>query len=134
MEGKDNLLQTAAKALLTAALVAVGQLCCKGTFLAHVQIVVYDDPSLFLGSCFPNSCAPACIGTWGYSSPVLNFTFLFVEHHKIPVCSFLQPDKLHMNGSRKNISVSAVPLQFSIIWKLAEGNALCPSSESFVKQ
>lgn len=68
---------------------AVG-LCCKGTLLAHVQLVVWQDPGYFLQMCYLPSQVSACTAAWGYSITGAGLHTSLIECHEVSVSPFHQ--------------------------------------------
>lgn len=75
----------------------VGSLCHKGALLADRQLVHHVTHGLVLENCFPDGWPSACTGELGYFSPGAG-VFLFTELHEIPLCPFLQPLPVPLNG------------------------------------
>lgn len=70
MQGKNHSPWLAGSTLVNTAQDVVACLYCKGTLLAHVHLIVLQDPHvLFLRNCFLARQCPPCIAAQGYSSP-----------------------------------------------------------------
>ena len=117
VEGNDYLPSPEGNTLTNVAQKAVGFLCHKGTFLAHVQPAAHQGHQvLFCKAAFQT---PACTGAGGYFSQMQDIGLPFVELHETPVGPSLHPVKVPLNDSTPIWCIDHYS-QFCITCKLSE--------------
>lgn len=89
--------------MLCSAPEAVGLLCCKGTLLAHGQLL----PQVIL---FPT----ACTGAWVIPDQEQDVMFPFVELHKVPLVPFPSPVLFPLGDSAPATPPALCHLQTSL--------------------
>ena len=118
-EGKYHLPQPAGNAPPNAAQEAVSLCCCKGAWLACGQLVHHDHQVLHKAAFKP--VKPQCVLVHGiFPSVGQDFALPFKEFHEVPLCPFLQPVKVPLNGSVTFWCISHSS-ELCIVCELAEG-------------
>ena len=125
-EGKDPFFWPAGNSFPNVAQDAVCLFCCKGTLLAHVELV-YWDPQVFSAELLSSQLIPGLCWCRGLFLPRYRILHFSVELDEITVGSFLQPVEVPLN-----CSVSNTPLSFTSSAKPLTMDSV-PSSRSLMK-